>query len=81
GAAVWTRQPCATNRHVTRRGRATSRAASSSMPSVMVSIQLTRYRDTLKLHDPRRELAARGPAMITTVRSHRQATDGDGMGC
>lgn len=51
------------------------------MPSVMVSIQLTRYRDTLKLHDPRRELAARGPAMITTVRSHRQATDGDGMGC
>jgi hypothetical protein len=28
-------------------GRATSRAASSSMPSVMVSIQLTRYRETL----------------------------------
>ena len=33
------------------------------------------------LNDLRRELAALGPAMITTVRSRRQATDGDGMGC
>jgi hypothetical protein len=62
-------------------GRATLRAASSSsMPSVMVSIQLTRDRESLNLNDRRRELAEHGPAMIMTslVRSRRQATAGDG---
>ena len=50
------------------------------MPSVMVSIQLTRDRESLNPNDRRRELAEHGPAMIMTslVRSRRQATAGDG---
>jgi len=50
------------------------------MPSVMVSIQLTPVPGNAHLNDLRRELAARGPAMITTsfARSRRQATDSDG---
>jgi len=52
GAAVWTRQPCATNRHVTRQGgRPCGRRRVRRCPSVMVSIQLTRDRESLNLKD------------------------------